>query len=92
MANLYQSARVRPNVVARAVLRRYFRDVHSMANPEEVSLAELEQFFNDYGWHFTKEDVQEFLYEARYLLDEDSNLRISETADYVRDQVHGFPQ
>jgi len=86
---IFNSVTLRPEVVARKVLRRYSRDVLGNEDPSSMSLADLEQFFNTYGWHFTQEDIQDFMQAAKHLASDDV-VEVDEVADFVRDSVDTF--
>lgn len=86
---IFNSVTLRPEVVARKVLRRYSRDVLGNEDPSTMTLADLEQFFNTYGWHFTQEDIQDFMQAAKHLANDDV-VEVDEVADFVRDSVDTF--
>lgn len=86
---IFNSVTLRPEVVARKVLRRYSRDVLGNEDPSSMTLTDLEQFFNTYSWHFTQEDIQDFMLAAKHLANEDV-VNVDEVADFVRDSVDTF--
>jgi hypothetical protein len=85
------SSELRPEFVTRVVLTRYFQESKGK-NVKDVSLEELKQFFNEFWIHFTDEDVQDFLWETRFVLEEIGSAEISELAGMIKNNVKDFPR
>jgi hypothetical protein len=52
-----------PRVVIQRLLISYFRE-NLGKNIDEVRSEDLKEFFNDFSWHFTEADIDEFLAEV----------------------------
>ena len=76
--------------VVRKVLEKFFNSVYRSSNTTSIQIGDLKNFFDKYHWHFNERDIGEFLHEARFLLDEDSNLNIAEVASLIRDDIETF--
>lgn len=88
---LLASAILKPQVVVKAVLTQYFKENKGEV-VKDITLEELKQFFNDFGWHFTDEDIEDFLWEARFLLEDIGSANVVELAGFVRNNVESFPK
>ena len=84
-----KSARLRPHLIVSKILNTYFEEQRGR-QMEDVSLEELKQFFNDYGWHFTEEDTEDFLWEARFVLEDIGSVKVSEVAGLVRNHIEAY--
>ena len=56
-----------------------------------IGLDDLKQFFDEYGWHFTEEDIEDFLWETRWITEDNSLAKISEVSGMIRTNTDFYP-
>ncbi|OMJ72318.1 hypothetical protein SteCoe_29264 [Stentor coeruleus] len=83
------SRKLRPEFVVRVVLTRHFQEGRGK-NVQDASIEEIKQFFNDFYWHFTEDDIQDFLWETRFVLEDIGTAEISELSGLVRNNVNDY--
>jgi hypothetical protein len=83
---LFASRKMRPEIVVREVFERFFYE-NSGKKVKEVNLDDLKLFFNHFWWHFTDDDIQDFLWETRFILGDLGTVSLSELASMVRNSV-----
>ena len=88
---IMNSRNLRPEFVVKVVLTKHLQSGKGK-NVKDVSLEELKQFFNDFWWNFTEDDIQDFLWETRFVLEDIGSVYISEVAGMVRNSVNDFPR
>jgi hypothetical protein len=89
---ILNSSTLRPDQVARALLMNYFKESQGLRNANEVTIADLENFVNEFSWHLNQDDIRDFLWEVRFLLDDSGKLQVREVAGMIRDDVESFPK
>ena len=85
------SRKLHPEFVVKVVLTRYFQEGRGK-NLKDASLEEIKQFFNDFYWHFSEEDIEEFLWETRFILEDIGAVEITELAGMVNNTVKNYPR
>ena len=88
---IMNSRNLRPEFVVKVVLTKHLQSGKGK-NVKDVSLEELKQFFNDFWWNFTEDDIQDFLWETRFVLEDIGSVYISEVAGMVRNSLNDFPR
>jgi hypothetical protein len=86
---IFASRKLKPDFVVRTVLERYYKEGKGR-NVKDASLEEIKQFFNDFWWHFVEEDVEDFLWETRFVLEDTGTAEINELAGMVRNNVKDY--
>jgi hypothetical protein len=86
---LFRSRKLRPEIVVRDVLQSYFLELTGKTI-KEVNLDDLKQFFNHFWWHFTDDDIQDFLWETRFILGDVGTVPISELSAMVRNTIKDY--
>lgn len=46
---------------------------------------------NEFGWHFNQEDIDEFVWEVRYLMDSSGDLDAEVLADMMKNDIEIYP-
>ena len=59
-----KSKAFRPRVLVKRLLTGYFKD-NLGKKLYEVGIEDLREFFRDFAWHFSDEDIEEFVAEAQ---------------------------
>lgn len=88
---LVGSRKLRPEFVVKVVLTRYFQEGRGK-NVKDASLEEIKQFFNDFWWHFTEDDIQDFLWETRFILEDVGSADITQLSGMVKHNVKDYPR
>lgn len=88
-STLFTSRKIRPEFVIRVVLERFFKEFNGKV-VKEVNLDDLRQFFNEFWWHFTDDDIQDFLWETKFILGDIGTVSISELGGMVRNTIKDY--
>jgi hypothetical protein len=85
---LAASSLLEPEEVVLTLFRRFFKSDEE----QNLSVAHIEQFFSEHGYHLTEEEAQEFLQDIRFLLDDGASMKLKEFAYMIRDAVESLPR
>lgn len=86
--NLTASSKLDPDEVVMVLFKGLLRK-----NQEaHLSIADIEQFFRENGYHLTEDEAREFLYDIRFLLDDGADMKMKEFAFMIRDAVECLPR
>ena len=87
---IMNSRNLNSDFVVKVVLTKYFQESCGK-NVKDVSLKEIKHFFEDFHWHFTNDDINDFLWEAKYILEDIGTMEITELAGMVKNTVKDYP-
>jgi hypothetical protein len=64
-------------MLVRNTMVRYYEQVYGEGHQiDEVTMADLEMFFNNYQWHMDEDDKNNFLHEVKFLTNMDSKINL----------------
>ncbi|OMJ77190.1 hypothetical protein SteCoe_23265 [Stentor coeruleus] len=75
-----------PHEIVRFVLKDHF------GKKKKLTVADLNDFFNEWSWHFNEENMKEFLLESQSLADEAGFFKNEEIANMIRINVESNPK
>ncbi|OMJ76737.1 hypothetical protein SteCoe_23852 [Stentor coeruleus] len=75
-----------PHEIVRFVLKDHF------GKKQKLTVADLNDFFNEWSWHFNEENMKEFLLESQSLADESGFFKNEEIANMIRINVEANPK
>lgn len=81
---------LKPHEVARYVFRQHLKSKGK--DKDYFKFDELNDFFKVWQWHFTDDDIREFMIEAQFLADDEGKIKINQLANMVRVDVESFPK
>ena len=76
--------------VTKEVIQEYLIEQDNLK--ETITLEELTAFFNEWSWHFSEDDVREFLVEVQFLSDDKTQIEIDKIANMLRVDVESLPK
>ena len=59
---------------------------------QKINISELNEFFNEWSWHFNEDDLREFLKEVQPLAEEDGYFKFEHVANMIRINVEACPK
>jgi Ca2+-binding EF-hand superfamily protein len=74
------------------VVLTLFKHLFKRDEEQNLSVAPIEQFFGEHGYHLTEDEAQEFLQDIRCLLDDGGSMKLKEFAYMMRDAVESLPR
>ena len=77
---------MKPHEVVKYILAEHFR------KKQKINIGDLNEFFGEWSWHFSDDDIREFLIEAQSLADELGYFRHEDVANMIRINVEACPK
>ena len=75
-----------PHEVVNYILNEFFK------GKQKINISELNEFFNEWSWHFNEDDLREFLKEVQPLAEEDGYFKFEHVANMIRINVEACPK
>jgi Ca2+-binding EF-hand superfamily protein len=87
----YESTSFNSFNVTKAVLDYYVREFRNVPNDGKINIEDIRSFLDEFSWHFNDQDIEELLWEVRFLLDDQGETKTKDIASMFRDEIEFFP-